>query len=207
MKFAGAGVGDTVCRVSADVSTEVTELLRRVSTGEGEQGQAWQRLLDLIYDELRRVAGALMAREQVGHTLQPTALVNEAYLRLVKQEQPDYAGREHFLAVAARCMRNVLVDHARAKRTAKRGGGLVITTIDIESAGERDRTFETLELHQALEKLAQLDERAARVCEMRLFGGMTMPEIAKALEVSNRTIDGDWASARLWLSRELSHSP
>ena len=187
--------------MSDDLPSEVTLLLRRVSAGKDEK--AWQRLLDLLYRELRRVAGSLMAREQVGHTLQPTALVNEAYLRLVDQQGSDYADRSHFLAVAARCMRNILVDHARAKQAAKRGGDLVITTLDFDRTGQNDRTFETLELNDAIEKLAQLDERAARVCEMRLFGGMTVSEIAKVLEVSNRTVDGDWSTARLWLSREV----
>ena len=128
-------------------------------------------------------------------------------MRLVHQDAAQYEGRQHFMAIAARCMRNVLVDHARAKKAAKRGGGPIITTLDFNRVGEPDRTFETLELHDALEKFAQLDERAARVCEMRIFGGMTVAEIAEVLKVSKRTIDGDWATARMWLSRELSPSP
>ena len=192
--------------MASEASSAVTDLLRRLSATQGQDEKAWADLLDAIYVELRRIAGSLMAREREGHTLQPTALISEAYLRMVNQEAADYADRSHFVSVAARCMRNVLVDHARAKRAAKRGGDITITGIDLENAGADDRTFETLELNDALEKLARLDERAARVCEMRLFGGMTMPEIAGALNVSPRTVDGDWATARLWLSRELRHT-
>ncbi len=183
--------------------TEVTLLLLRMGGSRQPEDREWERLLERVYAELRRVAGSLMSRERRGHTLQPTALVHEAFVRLVNQDSVQWSGRAHFLAVAARCMRNVLVDHARARNADKRGGGRHAVTLDDGLFGGDDREFETLLLHDAIDKLASLDERAARVAEMRLFGGMTVKETAHALGVSLRTVDGDWATARLWLSREL----
>lgn len=162
-----------------------------------------ERLLELLYVELRRVAGSLMSKERQQITLQPTALVHEAYLRLVHQPSPTWTGRSHFLKVAARCMRNILVDHARARGAEKRGGHLKPITMDNALIGEQPRELEALMVDQALNRLEQLDPRAARIAEMRLFGGMTIEEIAEALSVSARTVSGDWATARLWLSREL----
>ena len=152
---------------------------------------------------MRLTARALMARERPGHTLQPTALVHEAYIRLVHQDQAEWSSRSHFLGVAARCMRQILVDHARAKHAVKRGGHLRAVTLDESLAVADSPEVELIELDDALTKLAELDERAARVAEMRLFAGMTVEEVSTALSVSSRTVDGDWSTARLWLSREL----
>jgi len=184
--------------------SEITRLLLQLGeTGTaGEEGR--ERLLDLVYDELRRTARALMARERAGHTLEPTALVHEVYLRLVHQDRVQWTDRAHFLGIAARCMRQILVDHARARGAQKRGGGQAAVTLDEEIATDGGREFETLLLNDAMEKLAELDPRAAQVVEMRLFGGMTVKEVAHALEIAPRTVDNDWASARLWLARELA---
>ncbi|MEM6928435.1 MAG: ECF-type sigma factor [Myxococcota bacterium] len=188
-----------------DPRDDATRILQRLGEAEAP-AEDWQRLLEIVHSDLHRVASALMARENRGHTLQPTALVNEAYLRLVRQRDARWTDRAHFLAVAASCMRRILVDHARAKRAAKRGGALAPVTLEEGLAGEGARAFEALALDQALDALAAADERAAKVAEMRLFGGMTVAEVAHALDVSPRTIDGDWATARLFLSRELAGS-
>ena len=139
-------------------------------------------LLPLVYEELHRIAARAMRRERSDHTLQPTALVHEAYVRLVRGSEVDWQDRAHFLGIAAHVMRQVLVDHARTKG---------------------DDQLELLDLHHALERFAQVDERAARVAELRLFAGATVPEVAEALGVSKRTVDVDWAAARMWLTREL----
>ena len=184
--------------------SEITRLLLQLGDEgtSGEEGR--ERLLDLVYDELRRTARGLMGRERPGHTLQPTALVHEVYLRLVHQDRVQWTDRAHFLGIAARSMRQILVDHARARGAQKRGGGLAAVTLDEEIATDGGREFETLLLNDAMETLAELDPRAAQVVEMRLFGGMTVKEVAHALDVAPRTVDNDWASARLWLARELA---
>ena len=155
-----------------------------------------------LYEQLRSLAVAMMARERASHTLQPTALVHEAWMRLSAEPDARWNDRAHFMTVAARCMRRVLVDHARAHRAAKRGGDWARVSLT-ERLGGPDRTLEVVLLDEALHKLAALDERAAKVAEMRLFADMTVREIAEALELSPRTVDGDWATARLWLAREL----
>jgi RNA polymerase sigma factor (TIGR02999 family) len=164
---------------------------------------AEERLLALVYPELRRLAASLMQRERPGHTLAPTALVHEAYLKLVDGARTEWRDRAHFLGVAARAMRQVLVDHARAKGAAKRGGGWRRVTFD-ESA-EPGVPGETgiLEVDDALTRLAEADPRGARGAELHLFGGLTTAEIALVLGVSPRTVESDWAMARLWLAREL----
>jgi RNA polymerase sigma factor (TIGR02999 family) len=182
--------------------SEVTRLLERSARGEGEAG-ASRRLFELVYDELRRLAGSLMRRERGGHTLQPTALVHEAFLRLVGAPNIAWQDRAHFMGIAARAMRQILVDHARRHAAEKRGGGLQrVTLTDAEAVVPGDE-IEVLDLHEALERFAALDPRAARVVELRVFGGLSVPEAAHVLEVSPRTVDGDWAVARMWLTREL----
>lgn len=181
--------------------------INSVLEGFGESAQDLQaeqlRLLEDMYGELRSLARALMAREGRAVTLQPTALVHEAYVRLARRPSADWSGRAHFFSVAARCMRNILVDHARSRQADKRGGGLHQLTWSESLFGSTSPELETLLVHDALETFAGLDARAARVAEMRLFGGMSVKEIATALGVSPRTVDGDWATARLWLSRAL----
>jgi RNA polymerase sigma factor (TIGR02999 family) len=189
--------------MNASPRSEITRLLRELGEQERIDPLRSDRLLELVYDQLHRSANALMARERVGHTLQPTALVHEAYLRLVHQDQVEWTDRAHFLGIAARCMRQILVDHARGRSAEKRGGGQQRVTLEEELAPAASNEFEMIDLDDALDKLSRLDERAARVAEMRLFGGMTIEEISHALSVSRRTVDGDWATARLWLRREL----
>jgi RNA polymerase sigma factor (TIGR02999 family) len=186
--------------------SEITRLLLELSEAEQIDPLGSERLIELVYAELRVTADALMRAERVNHTLQPTALVHEAYLRLVHQDQIEWTGRAHFLGIAARCMRQILVDHARRKNAAKRGGGEAMVTLHEDLLSAANEELELLELDDALEKLGKLDERAARVAEMRLFAGMTVEETAKALSVSARTVDGDWVTARLWLRRELGGS-
>jgi len=164
--------------------------------------------MPLVYDELRRLARAFMARENRDHTLQPTALVHEAYLRLVDQSRVNWQGRTHFRAVGARVMRRILIDHARRREGLKRGGGQQRVTLGDSLLQPPDPDVdlpELLSLNDALDKLARLDERQARVIELRFFGGLTMSEIAEALGVSERTVGDDWKHGRAWLRRELSH--
>ena len=161
------------------------------------------RLLEAVYPELRRLASSLMRRERADHTLQPTALVHEAYLKLVDQERCTWKDRAHFLGIAARAMRQILVDHARRHTAAKRGGGLQKVTLDGMEPADGNPT-ELLALDDALEKFAAVDPRAARGVELRVFGGMTVAEIAHLLGVSKRTVDSDWAMARMWLGRTLA---
>ena len=187
------------------------EARQRLTRFLGELGEAGRldtsqrdELAKQVYPELHSLAEALMRRERAGHTLQPTALVNEAWVKLVDGDKVEFTGRAHFFGIAARCMRQVLVDHARGRAAEKRGGGLQRVTLDEGMWSGEDPDIELIALDDALEKLGALDARAARVAEMRLFAGMTIPEIAIELDVSSRTVDGDWATARLWLSRELA---
>lgn len=160
-------------------------------------------VFDVVYDELRRMARARLAREPEGHTLQPTALVHEAWLKLVDATRVSSRGRAYFFAAAARAMRQVLVDHARRVSSLKRGGGFALETLDEGSGAVTASAIELLELHDALERLATRSPRPAQVVECRYFGGLSVPETAEALGVSPRTVKSDWALARAWLHREL----
>jgi RNA polymerase sigma factor (TIGR02999 family) len=179
-----------------------TTLLRGASRGDAG---AADQLFGLVYAELRRVAQRLMASEPTAHTLQATALVHEAYVRLLGGGAAvDWTDRAHFVRTAARAMRNVLVDHARAARRDKRGGGaekrgLDLVLDEIERGGEID----VVALHDALARFAALDEQAARVVELRFFAGLSIEDAARVLEVSTPTVERAWRTARLWLSREL----
>lgn len=178
----------------------VTELLRAWSGGDEA---ALGALLPLVEAELRRLARGYMARERVGHTLQTTALVNEAFMRLVGARQVSWKDRAHFLGIAARLMRRVLVDHARKRGVQKRGGGGYNVSLDEGMAVSPAPDFNLLALDRALESLAAVDERKSRVIEMRFFGGMTVEETAEALHVSPDTVKRDWRLAKLWLLKEL----
>ncbi len=174
--------------------------------GRGDTGAA-ERLLELIYPELHRIAERQMRRERAGHTLQPTALVHEAYLKLVDQSHVDWRNRAHFLGVAAQAMRRLLVDHARGRDRDKRGGGATLLELD-SAAGEAGlavagRSVDLLALDQALERLAVLDPAQARLVELRFFGGLSVEEAAEALGVSTATAGRDFRSARAFLAREL----
>jgi RNA polymerase sigma factor (TIGR02999 family) len=179
-------------------------LLAALSESEHLDDEARDVVIERLYPELRDLAGSLMARERAGHTLQPTALVNEAWLRLVDVEMVHLQGRAHFFGIAARCMRQVLVDHARARAAEKRGGDWARVTLEAGAIPDQDPQFELIALDQVLTRFEALDPRGARVAEMRLFAGMTIQEIATELDVSTRTVDGDWATARMWISRELT---
>jgi RNA polymerase sigma-70 factor (ECF subfamily) len=184
-----------------DLRSQVTRSLREA--GAGADAEATERLAEALYPELRRIAGSLMRRERVGHTLQPTALVGEAFVRLVDERQIDWQGRAHFLGIAARVMRRILVEHARRRAAEKRGGGVDRVTFDERLGHGKADDVATLDVHLALEKLEALDPRGARVAELRLFGGLTVAEIAHVVGTSARTVDSDWAVARRWLAREL----
>jgi RNA polymerase sigma factor (TIGR02999 family) len=164
---------------------------------------ALERLTPLVYRELHRLAQAYMTGERPGHTLQTTALVHEAYLRLIDTSQIDWQNRVHFYAVAARMMRRILVDFARARDQIKRGAGLRQVSLDEALAVAADQSAAVLDLDRALTALAQLDQRQSQVVELRFFGGLTEPEIAEVLQVSPRTVNSDWSLARSWLLREL----
>lgn len=179
----------------------VTELLRAWGAGDAQAGEA---LVPLLYAELRRQARRALRREGEGHTLQPTALVHEAWLRLDGQHDARWESRTQFLAVAAQAMRRVLVDHARARHALKRGaGGARVTLGDADRAAEAPDAVDVLALDEALARLAEFDPRKARLVELRYFAGLSIPEAAAALGVSQATVGREWAVARMWLRREL----
>ena len=186
--------------LSADAG-EITRLLREWRTG---NKAAFDNLLPLVYSELRRMASQHMRRENAGHILQTSALLNEAYVRLVSQPDIPFEGRAHFYAVSSVVMRQILVDYARRQKRAKRGGGAVTITIEDFSVATADSTEEILAVDEALTKLAQFDERKARVVEMRFFGAMSVAETAAVLGVSENTVIRDWSLARAWLRSSLS---
>lgn len=180
---------------------EITRLLADWNAGDQA---ALDRLLPLVYDELRRVASSYMRRERVDHVLQTTALVHEAYLRLVDHQQANYQNRTHFFAVAAQVMRHILVDYARAQSRAKRGDGLPALALSDVAVISPDRAEELIVVNDALENLAALDPRKGRVFELRYFGGMTVEEAADALNISPITVARDWRMAKAWLRREIA---
>jgi len=178
----------------------VTALLLRARSGDSS---ALADVFPLIYEELRRLAGQQLRREPDGHTLSPTALVHEAYMRLVDYSRIEYANRAHFLAIASTAMRRILVDHARAHRSLKRGGGLRPVSIDAVELGTGERADVLVAIDEALERLRQAEPRQAQVVECRFFGGMTEEETAEALGIGLRTAKRDWARAKSWLHREI----
>jgi len=183
---------------------ETTRLVRAVRAG--EDGAAAQ-LMPVLYEELRALAGAIFARQSPSHTLQPTALLHEAYLKLVDQSASDINDRAHFFRLAARAMRQVLIDHARADHAAKRGGGNLQHQLhEASEAPSALNRLDWLALDEALSQLAELDERQAAVVEMRFFGGLSIQETAAALNVSPRTVELDWKMARAWLCQALEEN-
>ena len=187
-----------------DTGHDITDLLVAWRAGDAA---AVERLMKLVYDELRRQAGRAMRREDAAHTLQPTALVNEAYLRLLDQRRIEWRNRAQFFGVAANVMRRILVDHARRRRAEKRGGGdAAVSLNDAErSPNQRvaDDGIDVLVLHDAIELLNGFDPTQARIVELRYFAGLSIEETADALELSTATIKREWAIARAWLRREL----
>ena len=180
---------------------EVTALLRAWRQGDET---ALEALMPLVHDELRRIARRCLHGERAHHSLQPTELVNEAFLRLVDIQQIDWQNRTHFLAMSARLMRRVLVDLARARAADKRGGGAIRVTLDEAAIGGVWPQADVIHLDDALKALAALDDRKGRVVELRFFGGLTADETAVALQVSSKTVLRDWEFARAWLQRELT---
>ena len=185
--------------MSDEIRTRITELL----TDPGDPANA-EELFPLVYTELRDLAERYLRKESEGHTLQPTALVNEAYLRLVDQNRVDWQGRTHFFAVGAKIMHRLLIDHGRNKKRVKRGGGWLRITLAPEVAPLDGVELDAMAVHEAIEKLAELDERQAQLVQMRFFSGLSMGEIADTLGVSKRTAEGDWTHARAWLKRYLT---
>lgn len=183
---------------------EATRLLTAAGSGDAA---AAEQLTPLLYDELRALAGRyLNARKNGVNTLQPTALVHEAFLRLIGHDEIDPRSRTHFFAAAANAMRWVLVDYARAKAAEKRGGGRTFLTLQSSDGVVESEEVDVLALHELLERLAELSPRAARVVDMRFFGGMSVSETAQVLGVSERTVKGDWRTARAWLRAELERT-
>ena len=187
---------------TASPQGEVTRLLLAWKQGDRE---ALEKLIPLVYSDLHRMARRHLGRERPGHSLQPTAIVNELYLRLVGGESPrtDWQNRAHFFAAAARSMRRILVDHARARNAKKRGGQGASTLLDTTVMAE-PRSVDVIAVDDALEKLAALDPEQARVVELRFFAGLTEDETAEALEISVRTVHRKWLSAKAYLLRELA---
>jgi RNA polymerase sigma factor (TIGR02999 family) len=180
--------------------TDVTRILQRASCGDDS---AVRKLMPLVYDELRALAESYLQRERPDHTLQATALVHEAYMRLIRQEEVEWQNRAHFFGVAAQAIRRILVDHARGHLRAKRGGQRHRVKLEEDVALARHGDLDLLALDEALEKLAEFNTRAARVVELRFFGGLSREETADYLGISLRTVGDDWRLARAWLRREL----
>ena len=180
---------------------EVTELLQQWSNG---QAQALDRLLPQIHDELRKLAASYLRRERPDHTLQPTALVNEAFLKLVDQRKAKWQNRAHFFGIAAQAMRRILVDHARAHSADKRGGEFRKVALDEAHEIGRSVDVDLLALDEALTRLATIDPQQSRIVELRFFGGLTIEEAAEVMQVSHSTVEREWKIAKAWLKRELT---
>jgi len=181
---------------------EITQLLRECSNG---NKAAWDDLLPLVYDELHRQAARYLKRERVDHTLQTTALIHEAYLKLIDQRSVNWESRTHFFAIAAQAMRRILVDYARTTHRKKRGGDDIKLPLDeVMLAATEDRSVDLIALDEALNKLAKRDQQQSRVVELRYFGGLTLEETAEALHISRATVASDWSMAKVWLYRELT---
>jgi len=180
---------------------ELTQLLQAWSNGDK---QALEKLVPRVQRELHRLAGRYMARERPNHPLQTTALINEAYIRLIGWTNVRWQNRAHFFAVAAQLMRRILVDIARTRSQAKRGGGAVETTFDDACVFRQERTHDLVTLDDALTRLAEIDPRKSRIVELRFFSGLSVEEVARVMQISDRTVLREWNLARAWLHREVS---
>jgi RNA polymerase sigma factor (TIGR02999 family) len=181
--------------------TQVTDLLRRWSAGDVA---ARESLVPLVYDELRRLARYYLASQRSDHTLQSTAVVHEAYLRLAGRDNVHWENRSHFFAVAAQLMRRILVDHARKRNAAKRGGAHLTLLVDEAVGPSSQRELDLVALDDALKALAELDERQSRIVELRFFGGLSIEDTSRILEISPATVKREWSTARAWLYEEIS---
>ena len=180
--------------------SDITRVIEAIQHGDPK---AADELLPLVYEELRKLAASRMANEAAGNTLQPTALVHEAWLRLVGQENPKFAGRAHFFAAAAEAMRRILIDRARRKKAVRHGGGQVRVDIQQMDLASPASDEQLLAVNEALDKLAERDQQQARIVELRYFSGLTLEETAEALHISRATVASDWRMAKVWLFREL----
>ena len=190
--------------MASNPAPDVTELL--MAWGNGDQ-EALERLLPLVYDQLRRLARGRLRHERSQHTLQTTALVHEAFVRLVDQRNAGWESRGHFFAIAAQMMRRVLVDYARRQKGQRRGGGFRRVTLEGVSFATEEEPPDVLVVHDALEALATRDPRRAKMVELRFFGGLSIEETAEALQVSPGTVMRDWTLAKAWLQREIRGAP
>lgn len=181
--------------------SKTTQFVNQVSNGDRA---AAEQLLPLVYDELKRLAASYLKKESPGHSLQPTALVHEAFLRLVDQSQVNYRGETHFFALGAQAMRRVLVDHARSRNRLRRGGDRIRIEFQEDSVLSRTCDEDILVIDDLLSRLAELDSRQAGIVELRFFGGLKVEEVAEALGLSKRTIEAEWTMARAWLRSQLS---
>ena len=183
-------------------TNDITILLKQINSDDAD---SINRLIPIVYQQLKAIANNQMRHERANHTLSSTALVHEAYLKLVDQKNVNWQNRAHFFAISAQAMRRILINHAHKKLAAKRGGGQAFVTLDERNAGGINaRAEEFIELDRALERLAELDERQARIVELRYFGGMTNSDIAEVLKISEATVQRSWSVARAWLKREMS---
>ena len=182
-----------------DGSDDITQILLKWSEGDNA---ALEELMPLVHDELRCLAVRYLRHERANHTLQPTALVNEVYMRLVDQQKLEWQSRAQFFGLAARLMRNILVDYARKHQTAKRGGEFHRVSLDANQTGDIPQ-IDFLALHEALERLATFDLQKSRIVELRFFGGLSIAETAKVLKIGHASVERDWTLARAWLRREL----
>ena len=197
---------DSVEAIPEAVLGDVTLLLRQMGSGDDV---AMARLVPLIYEELRRIARSYLRREREDHTLQPTALVNEVYLKLMQQHQANWQNRGHFYCIAARMMRRILVDSSRHRRRKKRGSGeamVDVAEIEIAAPAPMASAVDVVALHEAMERLALIDERAVQIVELRVFAGLSHAEIAEVLGISAPTVKRSWATARAWLFRQMQTS-
>src|SRR5262245_1652192 len=179
----------------------ITELL--ASYGRGDK-ESLDQLMPIVYDELRRQAARYLRREQAGHTLQTTALIHEAYVRLVDQRNVQWQNRAHFFGIAAQMMRRILVDHARTKKRAKRGGSAVKVSLADATVAVKGQDLDVVALDEALNRLAEIDEQQSRVVELRFFSGLTVEETAEVMGISLATVKRDWSMAKAWLHRKLT---
>lgn len=187
--------------MNASSTHEVTQLL--IAWNGGDQ-EALAKLVPLVEAELHRLARLYLSREREGHTLQPTALVNEAYLKLIDWRAVEWKNRAHFIGVAAEMMRHILIDHAQHRRRQKRGGQAVMVSLTSAGQEAKEPPVDIIALHDALNELAKFDPRKSKVVELRFFGGLTVEEAAEVLQISHRTVEREWTMAKAWLLRELS---
>ncbi len=183
-------------------ASKITQMLGELS---GDKKKAWDNLLPLVYEELHRQAARCLRKERQGHTLQTTALIHEAYLKLIDRRDANWENRTHFFAVATQAMRRILVDYARAKHREKRGGdNIKLSLAEAMTVAAEEKSVDLIALDEALNKLAEFDEQQARVVELKYFSGLTLEETAEALRISRATVARDWELARAWLHRELT---